>query len=407
MGARARRASSSCRTSPASARRTPIRTRAGAFVGLSLRHDRGALVRAVLEGVAYGLRDSLELLRELGVDGPRSAASPAAARAASSGSDRRLGARPPARADRRRGGRRLRRGAARRRRARASSPTPARRSARCVRVPRSDRARARLARRLRASGYARFRALYPALRPLEDAHDALEGKVAVITGASRGIGAAVARALATSGVKLGLASRSGDDLGLDGVGRAAAATCATATQLDGARRRDGRALRRHRHRRRERRRRRVRPVPRPLARAPRRDDRRQPQGHDLRGTRGAAAPARERRGRHRHARLRGGAARAAVRGRLLRVEVRAGRLHARARPRAARAAASAARTSAPAASRPTSRSSEGRGRTPDVLRGDDDAPRTWPRWSCSCSRGRATTASSRPRLRPMTETSWG
>jgi xylulokinase len=39
----------------------------GAFTGLSLRHDRGALVRAVLEGVAYGLRDSLELLRELGV----------------------------------------------------------------------------------------------------------------------------------------------------------------------------------------------------------------------------------------------------------------------------------------------------------------------------------------------------
>ena len=39
----------------------------GAFVGLSLRHDRGALVRAVLEGVAYGLRDSLELLAGLGV----------------------------------------------------------------------------------------------------------------------------------------------------------------------------------------------------------------------------------------------------------------------------------------------------------------------------------------------------
>ena len=37
------------------------------FEGLSLRHDRGALVRSVLEGVAYGLRDSLELLRELGV----------------------------------------------------------------------------------------------------------------------------------------------------------------------------------------------------------------------------------------------------------------------------------------------------------------------------------------------------
>jgi len=40
----------------------------GAFTGLSLRHDRGAVVRAVLEGVAYGLRDSLELLRELGVE---------------------------------------------------------------------------------------------------------------------------------------------------------------------------------------------------------------------------------------------------------------------------------------------------------------------------------------------------
>jgi xylulokinase len=38
----------------------------GAFTGLSLRHDRGALARATLEGVAYGLRDSLELLRGLG-----------------------------------------------------------------------------------------------------------------------------------------------------------------------------------------------------------------------------------------------------------------------------------------------------------------------------------------------------
>jgi xylulokinase len=40
----------------------------GAFVGLQLRHDRAALVRAVLEGVACGLRDSLELLRGLGVE---------------------------------------------------------------------------------------------------------------------------------------------------------------------------------------------------------------------------------------------------------------------------------------------------------------------------------------------------
>jgi xylulokinase len=38
------------------------------FEGLSLRHDRGALVRSVLEGVAFGLRDSLKLLRSLGVE---------------------------------------------------------------------------------------------------------------------------------------------------------------------------------------------------------------------------------------------------------------------------------------------------------------------------------------------------
>jgi 3-oxoacyl-[acyl-carrier protein] reductase len=46
--------------------------------------------------------------------------------------------------------------------------------------------------------------------------ESLQGRVALITGASRGIGAATARLLDASGVKLGLVSRSGDDLGIPG-----------------------------------------------------------------------------------------------------------------------------------------------------------------------------------------------
>lgn len=44
----------------------------------------------------------------------------------------------------------------------------------------------------------------------------LNGRAAVVTGASRGIGAAVARSLSEAGVRVGLLSRSGDDLGLQG-----------------------------------------------------------------------------------------------------------------------------------------------------------------------------------------------
>jgi xylulokinase len=49
--------------------RTPHRDASlrGAFLGLSLAHTRAHLTRAVLEGVCFALRDSVEILRELGV----------------------------------------------------------------------------------------------------------------------------------------------------------------------------------------------------------------------------------------------------------------------------------------------------------------------------------------------------
>ena len=39
----------------------------GAFVGLTLRHTQAHLTRAVVEGVTYGLADSLQLIRDLGI----------------------------------------------------------------------------------------------------------------------------------------------------------------------------------------------------------------------------------------------------------------------------------------------------------------------------------------------------
>jgi xylulokinase len=42
----------------------------GAFVGLTLGHDRRHLTRAVMEGVAFGLRDGLDLMLAAGVPAP-------------------------------------------------------------------------------------------------------------------------------------------------------------------------------------------------------------------------------------------------------------------------------------------------------------------------------------------------
>jgi xylulokinase len=42
----------------------------GAFVGLTVSHDRRHLTRAVLEGVAFGLRDGLDLMRAAGMPAP-------------------------------------------------------------------------------------------------------------------------------------------------------------------------------------------------------------------------------------------------------------------------------------------------------------------------------------------------
>lgn len=39
----------------------------GAFIGLNIQHERGDMTRAVIEGINFGLRDSLELIREMNI----------------------------------------------------------------------------------------------------------------------------------------------------------------------------------------------------------------------------------------------------------------------------------------------------------------------------------------------------
>ena len=112
----------------ASARRTPIRTPAAPSSASRSATTAARSSRAVLEGVAYGLRDSLELLRALGVEAERRPRLGRRRAQRAVAADRRLGARAAARADGRRGGRRVRRRAARRASRRASSPTRTRRS---------------------------------------------------------------------------------------------------------------------------------------------------------------------------------------------------------------------------------------------------------------------------------------
>ena len=137
----------------------------GAFAGLSVRHDRGALVRAVLEGVAYGLRDSLGLLRELGVR-------PRAGRASGGGARSRLWLEivasvlglplePTVVEEGSAYGAALLAGVASGAFADAHEAVAA-----CVHVRETIEPAAAWAAAYE-EGYARFRALYPALRPLE------------------------------------------------------------------------------------------------------------------------------------------------------------------------------------------------------------------------------------------------
>ena len=60
----------SCPTCPGERSPHPDPLARGAFVGLTLAHDRRHLTRAVLEGVAFGLRDGLDLMVAAGMPAP-------------------------------------------------------------------------------------------------------------------------------------------------------------------------------------------------------------------------------------------------------------------------------------------------------------------------------------------------
>lgn len=47
----------------------------GVFFGMSLEHTGAHMTRAVMEGVTYALRDSMEILEEMGISGNRILAS--------------------------------------------------------------------------------------------------------------------------------------------------------------------------------------------------------------------------------------------------------------------------------------------------------------------------------------------
>ena len=140
----------------------------GAFVGLTVGHDRRHLTRAVLEGVAYGLRDGLDLMVAAGI------AAPSQIRASGGGIAQRAVAPDPGRRARCRDrhgenhrGRRLRRGPAGGGRRPAGSPTVDDGDGRAGDGHAGGGARAGCG--AYAEGHARYRALYPALAPTSTA----------------------------------------------------------------------------------------------------------------------------------------------------------------------------------------------------------------------------------------------